>query len=75
MSAIARYLSIYAALWRNSLMREMIFRANFLLWIVVDLLWFGLQLCFISVIYLHTDSIGTVAKGDNIFNNYFLSCS
>jgi ABC-2 type transport system permease protein len=62
MRTIARYGSIYAALWRNSLMREMIFRANFLLWIVVDLLWFGLQLCFISVIYLHTDSIGTWTK-------------
>jgi len=43
-------------------MREMIFRTNFLLWIVVDLLWFALQLCFISVIYLHTESIGTWTK-------------
>ncbi len=62
MSTLLRYCSIYAALWRNSLMREMIFRANFLLWIVVDVLWFGLQLCFISVLYLHTESIGTWTK-------------
>jgi ABC-2 type transport system permease protein len=62
MSTITRYIGIYAALWRNSVMREMIFRMNFLLWIVVDLLWFGLQLCFISVIYLHTDSIGSWSK-------------
>lgn len=62
MRKVARYLSIYAALCRNSLMREMIFRANFLLWIVVDLLWFALQLCFISVIYLHTESIGSWTK-------------
>jgi len=59
MNVLVRYFRIYAALWRNSVMREMIFRANFLLWIIVDLLWFGLQLCFISVIYLHTESIGT----------------
>ena len=58
-SSMVRYFKIYAALWRNSIMREMIFRANFLMWIVVDLLWFGLQLCFIGVIYLHTESIGT----------------
>jgi ABC-2 type transport system permease protein len=54
-----RYFSIYAALWKNSVTREMIFKSNFLLWIVVELLWFGLQLSFIGVLYLHTDHIGT----------------
>jgi ABC-2 type transport system permease protein len=38
------------------------FKSNFLLWIVVDLLWFALQVCFISVLYLHTDAIGTWTK-------------
>ncbi|HVV72037.1 MAG TPA: hypothetical protein VHI52_11155, partial [Verrucomicrobiae bacterium] len=51
---LARYLRIYGALWKNSVTREMIFKSNFLLWIVVELLWFGLQLCFIGVLYLHT---------------------
>ena len=41
---IKRYLSIYAGLWKNSVTREMIFKSNFLLWIFVELLWFGLQL-------------------------------
>ena len=84
MRGIARYLGIYAALWRNSMMREMIFRSNFLLWIVVDVLWFALQLCFISVIYLHTDAIGTWTKWEvvlliaasnfiqQIFHGFFL---
>ena len=58
----ARYASIYAALWRNSVAREMTFKANFLLWIFVELLWFGLQLSFIGVLYLHTDHIGTWTK-------------
>src|SRR5215469_10945830 len=58
-SGLSRYLRIYAALWRNSVTREMIFKSNFLLWIVVELLWFGLQLSFISVLYLHTKQIGT----------------
>src|SRR5438874_6070913 len=59
MRTVTRYLSIYAALWKNSVTREMIFKSNFLLWIVVELLWFGLQLSFIGVLYLHTDHIGT----------------
>lgn len=58
----SRYLSIYAALWKNSVAREMGFKGNFLLWIVVELLWFGLQLSFIGVLYLHTEHIGTWTK-------------
>ena len=57
-----RYLAIYAALWKNSVTREMIFKSNFLLWIIVESLWFGLQLAFIAVLYLHTDHIGTWTK-------------
>src|SRR3989442_882719 len=59
---LLRYLGIYAALWKNSVTREMIFKSNFLLWIVVELLWFGLQLSFIGVLYLHTEHIGTWTK-------------
>jgi ABC-2 type transport system permease protein len=59
---LSRYLSIYAALWKNSVTREMNFKSNFLLWILVEMLWFGLQLSFISVLYLHTDHIGTWTK-------------
>ena len=57
-----RYLTVYAALWRNSVIREMSFKTNFLLWIVVELLWFALQLSFIAVIYAHTDHIGDWTK-------------
>jgi ABC-2 type transport system permease protein len=59
---VKRYLSIYAALWRNSVVREMGFKTNFLLWIVVELLWFALQLTFVAVIYQHTERIGTWTK-------------
>src|SRR6266566_4300413 len=62
LSTLKRYLSIYAALWKNSVTREMIFKSNFLLWIFVELLWFGLQLSLIGVLYLHTDHIGSWAK-------------
>jgi ABC-2 type transport system permease protein len=57
-----RYLSIYAALWKNSVAREMSFKGNFILWIIVELLWFGLQLCFVTVLYSQTSSIGTWTK-------------
>jgi ABC-2 type transport system permease protein len=59
---IRRHAAIYAALWRNSVVREMSFKSNFILWIVVELLWFGLQLSFIGVIYLHTDHIASWSK-------------
>jgi ABC-2 type transport system permease protein len=60
--SMRRYLGIYAALWKNSVAREMGFKSNFLLWILVELLWFGLQLSFIGVIFLHTDTIATWTK-------------
>ena len=83
--AFRRYLSIYVALWKNSVVREMGFKANFLMWIVVELLWFGLQLSFIVVIYQHTESIGDWSKWEvvllvgashfiqQIFQAFFLS--
>jgi ABC-2 type transport system permease protein len=57
-----RYLTIYTALWKNSVVREMSFKTNFILWIFVELLWFALQLSFIVVIYQHTDRIATWTK-------------
>ena len=66
-NALARYASIYAAFWRNSLVREMGFKANFLLWIVVELLWFALQLAFMAVIYSHTDRIGSWTQWQVVF--------
>jgi ABC-2 type transport system permease protein len=59
---LKRYFTIYSALWKNSVTRETMFKGNFLLWILVEFLWFGLQLSFIGVLYLHTDNIGTWTK-------------
>ncbi len=59
---LRHYLSLYAALWRNSVIREMGFKVNFLMWIVVEGLWFVLQLSFIGVLYLHTERIGSWSK-------------
>lgn len=58
-TGLRRYPTIYLALLKNSVTREMMFKGNFLLWIVVELAWFAMQLGFISVLYLHTEAIGT----------------
>ena len=42
--------------------REMSFKGNFILWIVVELLWFGLQLSFVSVVFSQTAAVGTWSK-------------
>jgi ABC-2 type transport system permease protein len=59
---VRRYATIYAAMWKNSVIREMGFKTNFLMWIVVELFWFSLQLTFIGVLYMHTEHIATWSK-------------
>ena len=56
------YPDLYLSLVRNSLTRELGFKVNFLLWLVVELVWFVLQLSFITVVYRHTESIGDWTK-------------
>ena len=57
-----RYWQIYKLLLRNSLIREMSFKANFLLWIITELLWFLGQIVFIDVLFLYVDRIGDWTK-------------
>jgi ABC-2 type transport system permease protein len=54
---LRRYWAIYRMLLRNSIIRDMGFKANFWLWIVVEALWFILQLAFIQVIFGQTEAI------------------
>jgi ABC-2 type transport system permease protein len=61
-SEICRYASIYAALWKNSVVREMGFKSNFILWIFVEFLWFLLQISFVAILYRQTESIGDWTK-------------
>jgi ABC-2 type transport system permease protein len=61
-----RYLRLYAALWKNSVAREMSFKGNFILWILVEILWFGLQLSFVTVVYSQTESVGTWTKWEMV---------
>ena len=61
-----RYFEIYAIMFRNSLIREMNFKANFLLWIVVELLWFLGQIVFVEVIFQYVNQIGDWTKWEII---------
>lgn len=47
---------------RNSLIREMSFKANFVLWMVVEVLWFCGQIVFFSIIFANVDRIGDWSK-------------
>lgn len=59
---IRKYAGVYAIMFRNSLIREMNFKANFLLWMGVELLWFIGQIVFIEVIFGYVERIGDWTK-------------
>src|SRR5436853_7726808 len=56
------YFEIYSIMLRNSLIREMSFKANFLLWMLVEVLWFVGQIVFFSIIFANVDRIGDWTK-------------
>ncbi|HEY2615491.1 MAG TPA: ABC-2 family transporter protein [Chthoniobacterales bacterium] len=57
-----RYLEIYGIMLRNSLIRELSFKANFILWMIVEVLWFCGQIAFFSIIFGQVDRIGDWSK-------------
>ena len=57
-----RYIQIYSIMLRNSLIRELSFKANFLLWMIVEILWFCGQIVFFSIIFGNVDRIGDWTK-------------
>ncbi len=57
-----RYLEIYSIMLRNSLIREMSFKANFILWMLVEVLWFCGQIFFFGIIFGEVDRIGDWTK-------------
>jgi len=57
-----RYFEIYTIMLRNSLIREMSFKANFILWLLVEVLWFCGQIAFFSIIFGQVDRLGDWSK-------------
>src|SRR5471030_2408519 len=66
MTSVVHYAAIWLAQVRYTVVRELMFKANFILWIIVDLSWFGLQLCFIQFLYLQVNSIAGWGKWEMI---------
>jgi ABC-2 type transport system permease protein len=63
---MSRYLFLWMAQARYMLAREMMFRATFLMWIVVDLAWFALNLSFVEFLFLHTESVAGWSKWEMV---------
>ncbi|MDX2187262.1 MAG: ABC-2 family transporter protein [Opitutaceae bacterium] len=59
---ITRYLRLWAACARYSVIRMMMFRLDFTMWALVELFWMGVNVALVSVIYLHTESIAGWSK-------------
>ena len=57
-----RAFHIYQIMFRNSLIREMNFKVNFILWMLVELLWFFGQIVFVEVLFQYVDKIGDWSK-------------
>jgi ABC-2 type transport system permease protein len=62
MAPLVRYAGIWLAQARYTIVRELMFKANFILWVIVDLTWFGLQLSFIQFLYLQVNVIAGWGK-------------
>lgn len=52
-----RYARIWLACARYSIVRTLMFRFDFVMWSLVELLWMTVNILLVSVIYRHTDSI------------------
>jgi len=66
MASLVQYARIWLAQIRYTIMRELMFKMNFILWIIVDLCWFGLQLSFIQFLYLQVDTVAGWGKWEMI---------
>lgn len=59
---LSHFWEIYGIMFRNSLIREMSFKLNFLLWMLVEVLWFAGQIVFIQVVFSYVGNIGDWTK-------------
>jgi ABC-2 type transport system permease protein len=62
----SHYWEVYGLMFRNSLIREMNFKLNFLLWMVVEVLWFLGQIVFIEVVFSYVGAIAGWSKWEMV---------
>lgn len=58
LSTFGRYFRLTGLMMRNCLIREMQFRSNFLIRMFTEVLWLGMQMVYVAVLYNVTKSIG-----------------
>ena len=63
---VRRYLSLWGSFFSNSLTRDMEFKANFLGGLFVDIIFYGVQFFFFSIIYSYVDTLGVFTREDVI---------
>ncbi len=56
------YLRIWLASIRYSVVRTMMFRFDFLLWVIVDMAWMSVNLLLLEILFQHTDAIAGWSK-------------
>lgn len=71
MSSLLRYLRLWGAFARFDLANEMAFRGNFLMKVLVEILWLGMLLIFYSTLFDRTQSIAGWDRDQYLF---FLGC-
>ncbi len=64
--SLLAYIRIWLASIRYSVVRTMMFRFDFFLWIVVDVLWMAVNLLLIEVMFRHVDAIAGWGKSEMI---------
>ncbi len=71
MGGITRYLRLFGAFARFSLVNELAFRGNFILKILVELLWLGILLVFYDTVFGYTQSVAGWSRDQYMI---FLGC-
>ncbi len=74
MAKLFRYVRLWFALARFSLVRELAFRANFLVKIVVEILWLGILIAFYETIFAKTSVIADWDRYQYLFFLGFYFC-
>src|SRR5258707_14525377 len=71
MQAAQRYLRLFGAMARFGLLREMAFRGNFIVKMLVELLWLGILLAFYRIIFTKTALVADWSEWQYLF---FVGC-
>jgi ABC-2 type transport system permease protein len=67
MTSTTRYARILACFVRNGLVRELSFRTNFIITVISEMLWLGMMLIFVEVIFHYTSNVSGWSNHQYLF--------